>query len=198
MEAQEQSCCESAFEVDMFAAFAAGSEERDTHHGRNGWLRFQNFRNRKQQQRLSEHHADIEARRPHGSRNRKSGIASDSISSGSFSAWIPNRTLVISTMVGIVGFLGSTLFLGLGITAAVGEQETLFQIRALELVATLETAWGDYETASRWLHQACGSHPISRNDFSHIFEYLTAGVEVQVRSNNMTLVVQNVSGSMVI
>jgi hypothetical protein len=58
----------------------------------------------------------------------------------------------------------------------------LFQIRALELVTSVETAWGDYESASRWIHQACALHPISRHDFSHIFEYLAAGVEVQVRS----------------
>jgi hypothetical protein len=185
MEAQEKSRCESSFEVDMSVVFAAGSVERDTHHGRSEWLRFPNFRNRMQQQRrerLSEHHIDTEAGRPHRSRNRKSGIASDSLSSGSFSAWIPNRTLVIAIMVGVVGFVGSTLFLGLGISAAVAEQETLFQIRALELVTSVETAWGDYESASRWIHQACALHPISRHDFSHIFEYLAAGVEVQVRS----------------
>lgn len=100
----------------------------------------------------------------------------------SLSSLIPNRTLIISILVGMIGTMASTMFMGYGIGAAVQEQEQRFQQRAHETIADFENAWAEYETAALWLHQACGIHPITRLDFFHIYEYLNSTVTVHVSS----------------
>jgi hypothetical protein len=104
-----------------------------------------------------------------------------SVSSSTFSDTIPNRTLLFAIILGTTGFFVSTLFLGFGVSAAVSEQAKLFEIRATEVSLDFQAAWEDYETSCRWLHQACGLHPITRDDFLSIFEYATTSLQVEVR-----------------
>ena len=71
-------------------------------------------------------------------------------------------------------------FLGFGISNLVKEQENLFGIRAAEFVNKFEISWEEYETSSRWLFQACGTHPISHLDFHNLYDYFLYGPEVKV------------------
>jgi hypothetical protein len=93
-----------------------------------------------------------------------------------------NRTIILTILVGTIGLIASAVFIGFGISAEMKQQEAKFEIRAAEVAHEFAAAWEDYETASRWLHQACGAHPISRHEFRGIYEYLTTGLNVQVRT----------------
>ena len=90
------------------------------------------------------------------------------------------KTFIFTLLIGTVGFLASSLFMGFGISSETNQQEVKFQIRADEFRHDFVMAWEDYETASRWLHQACAQQNISRQDFVDIYEYLTTGLVVQV------------------
>jgi hypothetical protein len=92
-----------------------------------------------------------------------------------------DRTTVIAILVGAIGLIASAFFVGYGAHSAISQQEVKFRFRAEELVFELVGAWEEYESASRWLFQACGTHNISRHDFVDIYEYLTiTGLDVQV------------------
>jgi hypothetical protein len=92
-----------------------------------------------------------------------------------------DRTTVIAILVVLIGFIAAAIFVGYGTHSAISQQEVKFRFRAEELAFELEGAWDEYESASRWLFQACGTHNISRHDFVDIYEYLTVtGLDVEV------------------
>jgi hypothetical protein len=91
-----------------------------------------------------------------------------------------NRSALVSASVALFGILAAGLFLGFGISGSNREQERRFELVSSTLAVEFQLAWNDYETASRWLHQACQFHTINRSDFRNIYEYLTASLEVQV------------------
>lgn len=94
-----------------------------------------------------------------------------------------SRSAIFSAAVAIFGIVAAGSFLAFGITAANRAQERKFELVAQELTAEFMLAWDDYETASRWLHQACQFHPVNRSDFRGIYEYLTTSLAVVVRTN---------------
>jgi hypothetical protein len=110
---------------------------------------------------------------------RGSSIVS-SASSG-LSNILPNRTMALASIIGLLGIVSSTLFLGFGIGNAVDDQGRMFTIRANELTQEFNRTWNEYMVASLWVHQACALNNISRVDFTHVYHYLSSTVDVVVR-----------------
>lgn len=86
----------------------------------------------------------------------------------------------MATIVALIGALSAALFVGMGIASANDEQAFNFHHLAEELALQIEASWEDYETASRWLHQACSFRNVSRSGFRDLYEYMTLSLDVQV------------------
>jgi hypothetical protein len=162
---EDEACSGRSFEVDMSVV----SQTQN--------LRSQHLRSSYNSSSIS---SDVEANA--GGQTVSERTMASTVSS-SISDMLPNRTLLFAIILATIGFFVSTLFLGFGISAAVSEQQKLFQIRATEVSLDFQAAWEDYETSSRWLHQACGMHPngITQDDFLSIYQYATTNLEVKVR-----------------
>ena len=109
-------------------------------------------------------------------------ISSSATSNKTLNALIVNRSIIFSLLVGVIGFLVSTFFLGFGISQAVHEQESLFYVHGQAAAIGLQRTWKDYESAARWIHQACTmqNNNITHNQFRDIYEYFTYGLEINV------------------
>ncbi len=90
------------------------------------------------------------------------------------------RSLALTFLVGILGVLSATMFVCFGVTAEAIKQDQAFHHVAEEFALQVEAALVDYETASRWLHQACAFQNITRSEFHDLYEYMTLSLEVQV------------------
>jgi hypothetical protein len=114
--------------------------------------------------------------------SRASQLFPNSISSGELNRHIrPNRTTVFSFLVVTIGTIASMLFLAIGISGAVREQQIQFDLRAEELMIEIQAAFADYETAGLWLHQSCRSGQITREEFRNVYENMVhGGLEVKV------------------
>jgi hypothetical protein len=94
---------------------------------------------------------------------------------------LPNRTTVFTFLVVTIGTIASMLFLAIGISGAVREQQIQFDLRAEELMIEIQAAFADYETAGLWLHQSCRSGQITREEFRNVYENMVhGGLEVKV------------------
>jgi hypothetical protein len=113
--------------------------------------------------------------------------SSGNTGSGSFysgrTIHLPNRSILFTGLVVMMGLAASTLVLGFGISNAVEKESILFNIHASELVMQLESAWSAYETTSRWVHQACHTKNFTRREFRNLYQYILQenGLELQVR-----------------
>jgi hypothetical protein len=78
----------------------------------------------------------------------------------------------------IILFLGlatSGALLGVGISAAVDEQNNQFTRSANDLILKISGAWDDYVFAASMIHNRCRSREFTRSDFRDLYEYLVAG-----------------------
>lgn len=94
---------------------------------------------------------------------------------------LTNRTIVFSLLIGTVGFVCSTLFLGMGISNAVNDSEVLFTIQADEITQDFERTFKQYITAARWVHHACSNVDMTRAQFRELYDYITLDLELEVR-----------------
>jgi hypothetical protein len=108
---------------------------------------------------------------------RSSSVMSES---SGMSSILPSFTVMLSVVVGVLGIISSTLFLGFGIQNAVDDQEVMFILRANGLTQQFNRAWKEYMVASLWVHQACEFGNISRTDFENVYYYLNTSVDVMV------------------
>ena len=106
-------------------------------------------------------------------------IGSASETSG-FSRILPNRTIMLSSVIATVGLIASTLFLGFGISNAVDDQGKLFAMRATSLSLEIKQAWDAYTTAALWIYEACTVQPISRENFSNVFYFAKSHLDIEV------------------
>ena len=106
-------------------------------------------------------------------------IGSASEASG-FSKVLPNRTVVLACVIATVGLVTSTLFLGFGIANAVDDQGKLFAMRATSLSLEIKQTWDAYTTAALWIYEACTVQPISRENFSTIYQYARSHLDIEV------------------
>jgi signal transduction histidine kinase len=89
-------------------------------------------------------------------------------------------TLLITSLILILGAATSAAFLGVGITSANQDQFDQFDNQAQDLVNRIERAWEDYVTAASWIHGRCRSRSFSRKDFRETYEYLiNSGLDFQ-------------------
>lgn len=95
------------------------------------------------------------------------------------------RTLILTAVVAFLGAASAGMFIAFGMTAAGNEEQQRFHHLAEELALQVEAAWGDYETASRWLHQACAFQNITRQEFRDLYQYMTVSLDVQVGDDMM-------------
>lgn len=108
-------------------------------------------------------------------------ISGDSVASSVFSQLLPNRTVLFTFLVGTIGLISSTLFLGFGISSAVNEQKNVFRIRAGEFATEFRAVWDEYLYAGRWLHYGCTTQEINYDRFADLYEYITGtGLNVVV------------------
>jgi len=119
--------------------------------------------------------------------DRSDRTGSESFQIGSYSdtsafsrIFMPNRTNLLAIVIATAGLIASTLFLGLGISHAVEEQEELFTVRAESLVFELKQAWEEYHVAALWIYEASILQSRSRENFSEIYEYAKSYVNVEV------------------
>lgn len=71
-------------------------------------------------------------------------------------------------------------FLGLGISAAIKEQEDQFERSAVDLVNKIVAAWDDYVVAAGTIHGRCRPRDFTRTQFRELYEYLVAsGLDFQ-------------------
>ncbi len=101
-------------------------------------------------------------------------------SSSGLSSILPNRTISLSMIIGLLGIVSSTLFLGFGIDRAVDDQDVLFSIRAHELGQEFNRTWNEYILAALWVNQACSFNPMTRNEFKRVFHFVNSHVDVEV------------------
>jgi hypothetical protein len=90
----------------------------------------------------------------------------------------------------IVLALGTAItaaFLGLGISAAIKEQENQFRRSAGDLVQKIVTALDAYVVAAGTIHGRCRTRDFTRQQFRDLYEYLIASglsfQAAQVRTN---------------
>jgi hypothetical protein len=105
----------------------------------------------------------------------------DSSERGTISAnSISRRALILTAAVGLLGALSAAMFISFGLVSSANEQEQRFHHLAEEMALQVDAAWSDYESAARWLHQACAFQNISRQNFRDLYEYMTLDLEVEV------------------
>ena len=119
---------------------------------------------------------------PHDSEpsDRHNSYRSSGSTFSSLSSILPNRTVGLSILIGLIGLLSSTLFLGFGIAKAVHEENGVFEIRAREVTQEFNSTWDDHIKAASWVYASCAFHNITREEFSHLYYYLTNDDNVQV------------------
>jgi len=106
--------------------------------------------------------------------------------------WIQcDRVWVFALVIVAVGVAVSCAFLLFGINAA-REQDTIdFERSAQELIGSIQVAWGDFEVAGLYIHNACRGKPgasatylergiCSRDDFDDLYKNVEfSGLDVQ-------------------
>lgn len=102
--------------------------------------------------------------------------------STSSSSLFPSRTISLSIVIGVVGVVVSTLFMGFGIQKAAEEQERLFAFQADEFTQEFNRVWLDYMVASLWVYQVGTVLPSdqAREGFSNIYQGAKSYVDVRV------------------
>jgi signal transduction histidine kinase len=89
-------------------------------------------------------------------------------------------TVLITSLILVLGAATSAAFFGVGITSARRDQVDQFDNQAQDLVNRIERAWEDYVTAASWIHGRCRSRSFSRKDFRETYEYLiNSGLDFQ-------------------
>lgn len=90
------------------------------------------------------------------------------------------RSRFLSAGVVLLGAISASMFMAFGISSAQNSAKQDFHHLAEELALQVTATWDDYETASRWIHQACVYTNTSRQDFRHLYEYMDVGLDVMV------------------
>jgi hypothetical protein len=92
----------------------------------------------------------------------------------------PNRLAILTTLVMFVGAIGASIFVGYGIRRNTQEEEVKFGLQTEEVAVNLEVALLDYERGGKWLHQACSTHHVDREEFRKIYQYISSSFETVV------------------
>ena len=98
-----------------------------------------------------------------------------SASSSNGSSPVYERSTLFCALIVLMGTFASSLFLGLGISWAVQEQQSDFELQAIKFTNELEASWADYLVECLWIHEACRSREKTRLQFRELFEYLKSG-----------------------
>jgi hypothetical protein len=115
--------------------------------------------------------------------HRNSSVADDDGTescSSEYSRIAPNRLAVMTTLVMFVGAIGASIFIGYGIRRAIHEEETRFGLQTEEVALEIEVTLKDYERGGKWLHQACSTHHVDREEFRKIYQYISSSIETVV------------------
>lgn len=103
----------------------------------------------------------------------------ETVPSSSNSELFSSRSLILTILVGLLGGVSAAMFVGFGIAASNAKQEQAFHHLAEEFALQVHAAWIDYETSSRWVHQACAFQNITRHEFRDLYEYISISLEVE-------------------
>lgn len=93
---------------------------------------------------------------------------------------------IFATLILLLGMGAAGAFLSIGLSSNKNYMKEQFHYRSTELMRSLETAWGDYETFGLWIHQACRDYDASsrtltkeagiggctREEFRELYEYI--------------------------
>ena len=104
----------------------------------------------------------------------------DGSCSSEFSRSVPNRLAIMTTLVIFVGAIGASVFVGYGIQRAIHDEQAKFGIETEEVALQLEITLNDYERGGKWLHQACSTHHIDREEFKKIYQYISTSLDTLV------------------
>eukprot|EP00934_Nitzschia_sp_Nitz4_P008096 Nitzschia sp. Nitz4//scaffold12_size214221//42409//45425//NITZ4_001486-RA/size214221-augustus-gene-0.25-mRNA-1//-1//CDS//3329534978//8086//frame0 len=110
---------------------------------------------------------------------RSSRSYGETTSSGGLSQLLPNRTISIALLVGLVGLCWSTLFLGFGIENAVDDERQQFNVVGDDFAFELQETIMQFVSASMWVHQACFLGSVTRQDFVGVYEYVSSYLQVE-------------------
>jgi hypothetical protein len=91
----------------------------------------------------------------------------------------PNRVAIITTLVMFLGALGAAIFVGYGIQRATQDEATNFASETETVALELEVTLIDYVRTSKWLHQACSTHDIDREEFFSIYQYISTTIDTE-------------------
>jgi hypothetical protein len=101
------------------------------------------------------------------------------------------KTWIVACLVVLMGAAASASFLYLGISSAKSDKLDIFERRASDTVKRIDSSWGDYEVAAKWIHESCRNwrnNGFNRTDFRILYNYLkSGGLDVSVKDSRLQL-----------